>query len=97
MTALPSQVLMSLGRQTFIFKMKTLIPFFFIFSIIVLGCSSTPEPSAEAIKADNPEKAALTEKLDAMTPEQRAAYVQANQAEIQQTYSGVNNGQASGR
>ncbi len=77
--------------------MKTLIPFFFIAALCAAGCSSTPEPTKEALEADNPSKAALTEKLESMTPEERAAYVQANPGEIQQTFSGVNNGQASGQ
>jgi hypothetical protein len=42
------------------------------------------------MKADNPAKTELSEKLEKMTPEERAAYVQSNQAEIQSTYSGVN-------
>lgn len=77
--------------------MKALIPFTAFLVIFAGGCSSAPEVSPESVKAEDPAKAALTEKLDAMTPEQRAAYVQQNHAEIQQTYSGVNNAPASGR
>lgn len=70
--------------------MKALIPTAALLFIFIAGCGSEPQPTPEQLKADNPAKAALTEKLEKMTPEERAAYVQANQAEIQQTYSGVN-------
>lgn len=59
-----------------------------------LGCSSkAPVASAPAASADPTvqAKAALGEKLKAMTPEQRAAYIQKNPQEIQATFgsSGV--------
>lgn len=73
--------------------MKAFIPFTALLLIAAAGCGSAPPRTSEQIKADNPAKAALTEKLDKMTPEERAAYVQSNQAEIQQTYSGVNSSQ----
>lgn len=72
--------------------MKALIPIALLFALAA-GCGSTPSQTPDQAKADNPAKAALTEKLEKMSPEERAAYVQANQAEIQQTYSGVNGGQ----
>ncbi len=71
--------------------MKALIPTTALLFILASGCGSAPAPTPEQFKADNPAKVALSKKLDKMTPEERAAYVQANQAEIQQTYSGVNN------
>lgn len=54
-----------------------------------LGCSSkAPVASNPAASADPAvqAKAALGEKLKAMTPEQRAAYIQQNPQEIQATF-----------
>lgn len=68
-----------------------------ILTLILAGCSSAPKSTPASIKADNPEKAELTDKLENMTPEERAAYVQANQAEIQQKYSGANSNQPTTR
>lgn len=58
-----------------------------------LGCSKAPEAGNPATSPDPAiqARAALAEKLNAMTPEQRAQYVQQNPHEIQATFgsSGV--------
>jgi outer membrane murein-binding lipoprotein Lpp len=69
-------------------KVSTLLSIFC--ALFLCGCSSAPKSTPESMKADNPAKTELSEKLEKMTPEERAAYVQSNQAEIQSTYSGVN-------
>jgi len=64
-------------------KFLSLIPLTFF----VFGCSSKPEPpSAPDPKAPKTE---LSQKLQNMSPEERAKYVQEHPEEVSGTYSGV--------
>lgn len=72
--------------------MKQTLIFTFLVAVMALlvGCGNKQaEYTPEAAAADDPEKAAMTQHLESMTPEQRAQYVQQNQAEVQNAYSGV--------
>lgn len=66
--------------------------------LVLAGCGqSAPEYGPTDLAADDPAKAELTQKLEQMTPEQRAQYVQQNQAEVQRTFSGVYDTPSTGR
>lgn len=92
----PDQPLGRSGLPKNLMKISTSI--LVCLTILITGCNnSTPEVTPETIRADNPAKAEVTDKLQNMTPEERAAYIQANQGEIQNTYSGANNPDPSAR
>lgn len=70
-------------------KQTLIITFLVAAMALLVGCGSKQaEYTPEAAALDDPEKAEMTQKLESMTPEQRAQYVQQNQAEVQNAYSG---------
>ena len=66
-------------------------PFLLLLVLYGLGCShaSTPGASTDAQAMKPPAQSDLEKKLNAMTPADRAAYVQAHPDELKQAYGQV--------
>lgn len=69
-------------------KLHTLILFLGV--AILAGCDQAPSAKQSATgPADTPAKAELSDKLNKMSPQERAAYVQAHPDEVKRTFSGA--------
>ncbi len=70
-------------------KAKILIAATLTLTVLLAGCSKPQAQDSPALAAEDSEKAEMTQMLEAMTPEERARYVQENPEAVQSAYRGV--------